>query len=96
MVMAWIKEIEEENTSAVARYWQVISILYNHRSQKSVLEVGGWVSKDAYDNQKTPLMTRHWEIGSGLAPELAAGALAFVEGYALSQLEFQGAEIEGG
>lgn len=90
--MAWFKDITEQNTGAVASYWQVISILYNHRTQKSVLEVGGWVSQAAYSENKSPLMTKYWEIPSGLAPELAAGALAFVEGYARQQPEFEGSE----
>ena len=90
--MAWLKDIEEQNTGAIASYWEVIGIQYNHRTQFSVLEVGGWVSEDAYTANKNPLIYKSWEIPSGLAPELAAGAIAFVTGYAMSQPEFEGAE----
>lgn len=34
----------------------------------------------------------YWEIPSGLAPELAAGAIAFVTGYARAQPEFEDSE----
>ena len=90
--MAWFKDIEEQNTGAVAAYWEVIGIQYNHRTQMSVLEVGGWVSQAHYSASKSPLITKFWEIPSGLAPELAAGALAFVSGYARAQPEFEGSE----
>jgi hypothetical protein len=90
--MAWIKEIEQTDTGAVAAYWEVIGIQYNHRTHLSVLEVGGWVSEAAYTANKNPLFYKSWEIPSGLAPELAAGALAFVSGYARAQPEFEGSE----
>lgn len=90
--MAWLKEIEEPNTGATAVYWEVMGIAYNHRTQVSVLEVGGWVSESHYTNNKSPLIVKYWEIPSGLAPELAAGALAFVGGYARAQPEFVNSE----
>jgi hypothetical protein len=90
--MAWIKEIEQTDTGAVAAYWEVIGIQYNHRTQLSVLEVGGWVSQAHYSANKNPLFYKSWEIPSGLAPELAAGALAFVSSYARAQPEFEGNE----
>lgn len=90
--MAWIKEIEQTSTGAVAAFWEVIGIQYNHRTQISVLEIGGWVSEEHYSNNKSPLILKHWEIPAGLAPQLAAGALAFVSGYARAQPEFVDSE----
>lgn len=88
--MAWIKNIEDESTGVIVPYWEVVSVFYNHRLQLSVLEVGGWASKDAYDNNKAPVLVKRWEIPSGAAPQLAQGAVAFVSGYAKQQPEFQG------
>jgi hypothetical protein len=87
--MAWEKSITREDNGAVATYWEVISIYYNHRTQKSILAVGGWVSQSAYENSLEPLMTKSWEIPSGLAPELASGAVTFVSTFAQAQAEFQ-------
>lgn len=88
--MAWIKNIEHPDNGAVATFWELIGVVYDHRAQTSVLTVGGWVSQEAYAS-KEPLMVKRWEIPSGLAPELAAGAVAFVSGYAKQQSEFVGA-----
>lgn len=88
--MAWIKEIKRQDNGASAFYWEVISIHYSHIEQTSRLIVGGWVSQEAYEELKEPLMTKEWEIPSGLAPELSAGALAFVGGFAKSQVDFAG------
>lgn len=89
--MALIIDIEKEDNGAIASYWEVISIFYNHRKNKSSLVMGGWVSKVAYESDKEPLMTIDWEIDAGLAPQLAAGALEFVKNYAKSQPLFEGA-----
>lgn len=94
MVMAWLKEIAREDNAAVATYWEVISIYYDHAKQVSDLAVGGWVDQAAYDQGYQPLMTKNWVIPSGLAPELATGALAFVGGFAKNQPEFEGWENE--
>lgn len=88
--MAWFKEIERLDNGAVASYWEVISIHYSHIEQTSRLIVGGWVNQEAYEGLKEPLMTKDWEIASGLAPQLSAGALIFVSGFAKSQPEFEG------
>lgn len=87
--MAWLKEIVDPNTGATAVFWEVMGISYNHRAQKSVLEVGGWISQEHYNNNKSPLMFKYWEIPSGLAPELAAGAVGFVTGFARAKPEFE-------
>lgn len=88
--MAWIKQIADESTGAVAEYWEVIGVVYDHRSQISTLSVGGWVNKLHYNANRNPLLRREWIIPSGLAPQLAAGAVAFVSGYAKQQAEFDG------
>jgi hypothetical protein len=88
--MGWIKEIEQVDTGVLVPYWEVISVFYSHKNQLSTLEVGGWASKEAYDDGKSPVMVKSWVIPSGLAPQLAAGAVAFVGGYAKSQPEFEG------
>jgi hypothetical protein len=90
--MAWLKNIEDESTGAIIPYWEVIGVYYNHRLQLSTLEVGGWFSKETYENNKMPSMVRRWEIPSGLQPQLASGAVSFVSGYAKSQPEFEGYE----
>jgi hypothetical protein len=90
--MAWIKSIKNPQYGAIAEYWEVLSVYYNHRRQVSILEIGGWVDKAEYDNNSSPLLTRSYEIPSGLAPELAVGAVAFVSGYAKAQPEFEGWE----
>lgn len=90
--MAWLKEIEDPNNGAKALFWEVIGISYNHKKQISVLEVGGWVSEALYNADKAPLIVKFWEIPSGLAPELAAGAITFVTSYARNQPEFEGSE----
>lgn len=92
MVMAWIKEIEQESTGAVASYWEVISVFYEHQRGASTLVVGGWISQEAYNNSKSPLLVKSWEIPSGLAPALAEGAVGFVSAFAKSQIEFDGYE----
>lgn len=89
--MAWIKQIAHPEHGASANYWEVISIYYDHKRQQSVLEVGGWVGQAEYDAGLSPLMTKIWEIPSGLAQQLAEGAIAFVSGYAMAQPEFEGA-----
>lgn len=88
--MAWIKNIAHESHGAVASYWEVVSVFYDHKRQISILEVGGWVSAQAYADGLAPLMTKNWEIPSGLAPQLATGAVQFVSGFAKSQSEFEG------
>lgn len=88
--MAWIKEIEQENTGAIASYWEVMSVFYEHQRQMSVLIVGGWVSEEAYNNKKSPLLVKSWEIPSGLAPALTEGAVGFVTAFAMSHAEFEG------
>lgn len=90
--MAWIKSIAREDNGAVATYWEVISIYYDHSKETSDLAIGGWVDEEAYTNNLQPLMTKNWIIPAGLAPELAAGALAFVGGFAKNQEEFEGWE----
>ena len=90
--MAWLKNITEERTGAIAPFWEVISIVYNHREEQSDLTVGGWVSEDAYNEGKDPIITKNWSISSGLAPELSAGAISFVTSYARAQDEFEGSE----
>lgn len=88
--MAWVKEIEQTETGVLVSYWEVISVYYSHKNQESILEVGGWVSESAYNDAKNPVIVKAWKIPSGLAPELAAGAVAFVSGYAKAQPEFEG------
>lgn len=90
--MAWIKNIEHVEFGAVASYWEVVSIQYDHRKQLSELKVGGWVSEQAYLDGKEPLIVKMWEIPSGLAPELSQGAITFVTNFAKSQPEFEGAQ----
>jgi len=87
--MSWIKSIAREDNGAVATYWDVISVVYNHREQLSNLTVGGWVDEEAYASNLQPLILKEWIIPAGLNPQLAAGAVAFVSGYAQSQPEFQ-------
>lgn len=89
-IMAWIKTIAHEAHGAEAHYWEVISVYYEHKRQLSILEVGGWVNAEAYNNGLSPLLTKIWEIPSGLAPQLATGAVQFVSGFAKSQPEFEG------
>lgn len=59
--MAWIKEITDESTGAVATYWEMFTIFYEHTKS---------------------------------APQLANGAKAFVQQYALTQPEFSDAEVQ--
>lgn len=91
--MAWIKEITDEETGQVVRYWEMFTIFYEHTKQLSTLRVGGWVNKEAYYEGKSPTIYRVYFISSGLAPQLASGAKAFVTQYALSQEEFSDAEV---
>lgn len=88
--MAWIKSIKHPEHGAIALYWEVMTVLYDHQAQSSTLQAGGWVTKQDYDDGMAPLMVRRWEIPSGLAPELAAGAVAFISGFAKQQPEFEG------
>ena len=89
--MGWSKSIAREDNAAVATYWEVISIYYDHAKQVSDLAVGGWVDQAAYDQGYQPLMTKNWVIPSGLAPELATGAVTFVSTFVQAQEEFQDA-----
>lgn len=92
--MAWTKEYVQQDTGlTIQGYWEVIGIEYQHQAQLSELKVGCWFSAQAYTDGKYPLTTKVYSIPSGLAPELAAGALAFVTQYAMSQPEFEGAEV---
>ena len=90
--MAWLKNIAEGRTGAEATFWEVVSIVYNHREEQSDLTVGGWVSEGAYTEGKDPIITKNWSIPSGLAPELATGAISFVTSYARARDEFEGSE----
>ncbi len=90
--MAWLKEYTDPDTGVTASYWEVIGIDYKHREQLSTLQVGLWISQAAYEANKACLRTISYLIPSGLAPELSAGAITFVEGYARSQPEFAGSE----
>lgn len=90
--MAWIKAIEQELTGVVVEYWEVISINYLHKQQTSNLTVGEWVNQAAYDANKAHVVEKNWIIPSGLAPELAAGAVGFITAYARAQPEFEGSE----
>jgi hypothetical protein len=90
--MAWIKEITHPDHGAVASYWEVMSVYYDHRRQLSTLQVGGWVSVDEYNSNMSPLLIKIYEIETGLAPQLAQGAVSFVAGYARAQDEFSGSQ----
>ena len=90
--MAWLKEFTDPDTGLTASYWEVIGIDYRHREQLSTLQVGLWISQEAYLANKASLRTRTYLIPAGLSPQLAAGALAFVAGYARAQPEFEGSE----
>lgn len=93
--MAWLKEMEHETNGSIATYWDVISIEYAHKIQKSIMKVGGWKDQAAYENDKVPIIIKTYEIEAGQAPELARGALAFVVNYVKQQEEFQGySEVE--
>lgn len=74
--MAWIKSIQLENRT-VASYWELIDVYYSHKSQVSTFQYGGWVDAQAYEEGAPPLLTERHTIPAGLAPQLAAGALAF-------------------
>lgn len=87
--MSWEKSIVREDNGAIASYWEVISVFYNHRTQNSELTVGGWVSEDAYTTGLEPLIVKSWNVPAGLAPDLSVGAVAFVSGFAQEQPEFQ-------
>lgn len=91
--MGWIKSIAHE-TEAIAEYWEVVSIFYDHKAQTSNLAVCGWVSKAAYNANSPALISRNWNIPSGSAPKLAEGAVAFITAFARSQPEFHGSEDE--
>lgn len=88
--MAWTKVIKHPSNGAEASYWEVISINYDHKSQLSMLQIAGWVDGQAYEDGLEPLIVKNWEIPSGLAPQLAAGAIAFITNFAKSQPEFEG------
>lgn len=90
--MAWIKEYVDPDTGVTASYWEVIGIDYRHREQLSTLQVGLWISQAAYQANKAAIRTKTYLIPSGLAPQLSAGAIAFVASYARSQPEFEGSE----
>lgn len=89
--MAWTKSIKREDNGAEATHWDVISIVYDHREQLSRLTAGGWVDAQAYADNLQPLIIKEWSIPSGLAPQLATGAVTFVTSYAMGQPEFEGA-----
>lgn len=90
--MAWIKTFTHPDTGAEGNFWEMETILYNHRTQLSELRVSVWVSATHYTNAKTPLHSISYVIPSGLAPQLASGAQAFVSGYVRSQPAFEGSE----
>lgn len=90
--MAWLKSIPHPDFGVSVAFWEVLGVNYDHREQKSLPTVGGWNSQADYDAGKIPLMTKSYYIPSGLAPELAAGAVAFVTQYARAQDEFEGSE----
>lgn len=90
--MAWIKEITHPDHGAVASFWETISIHYDKRRQLSTLQVGGWVGEQAYNDNLSPLLVKIYEIPSGLAPELASGAEAFIASYVRGQEEFEGSQ----
>jgi len=88
--MAWIKSFTHPDTGAEGNFWEMETILYNHRTQLSELRVSVWVNAAAYSASKAPLHTISYVIPSGLAPQLATGAVQFVSGFAKSQPEFEG------
>ena len=90
--MAWIKQFVIEDTGVQGNFWEMISINYNHRKQVSEMVIGLWINQAAYDAEKEPIHFKIYSIPSGLAPELAGGAIAFTSGYARSQPEFEGSE----
>lgn len=89
--MAWIKEWVDPDNDSVGNFWETQTILYNHRTQLSEMTIGVWKDAAAYNANKRPLFTKSYIIPSGLAPQLAQGAKAFVQAYAKAQPEFQGA-----
>lgn len=89
--MAWIKEWEHPDNGSIGSYSEMETITYNNRTQLSEMSVSVWISAEAYNNNKSPLFTKIYIIPSGLAPELASGAKAFVQAYAKAQPEFEGA-----
>lgn len=93
--MAWTKTWTDPDTGVIADYWEVIGIKYQHREQMSEMTVGVWVSAEAHASLQ-PVHTVVFNVPSGAAPELAAGALHFVTEYCLTQPEFDGAIKVGG
>lgn len=92
--MAWLKTYTLPNTThSFEAYWEVIGIVYQHQAQLSELKIGCWSSAEDYEAKMQPIYVKTYLIPSGLAPELAVGALQFVTGYALTQPEFQGAQV---
>lgn len=92
--MAWLKTYTLPNTThSFQAYWEVIGIIYQHQAQLSELKIGCWANAEDYAAKKQPIDVKTYLIPSGLAPELAGGALQFVTGYAMQQPEFDGAEV---
>lgn len=88
--MAILKQLIQEETGVNVSYWDTISIFYSKIDSISILVVGGWINQKAHKDGLDPVMTRRYELPSGLAPQLAAGADAFVKAYVKSLPEFEG------
>lgn len=89
--MAFTKVRIDPATGASAEHWDLICINYNHRAQLSEMQFGVWVDKAAHDANLHPVHVEIFSVGSGLAPQLAAGALAFAMNYIKAQPGFEGA-----
>lgn len=91
--MAWIKEWEHPDTGSIGNYWEMETILYNHRTKLSEMRVSVWVSAFHYHTARQSMHTITYIIPSGLAPQLAAGAATFTTAYVMAQPEFEGAVL---
>lgn len=65
--MALLKTIyTEDNTGCAATYWKICDITMDWIKKHGSIELMGYMSEEAFNSSKNPMMTRKYEIRTDL------------------------------
>ncbi len=92
--MAWSKEIEVNNSGVSATYWKLEKVTFNFDEGKGEVSYKGYLSKEAADAKKDPLIFGSFSAQLSDNPELAIACLQYLQGKAMEQEQFNGATQE--
>ncbi len=92
--MAWSKEVEVNNSGIHATYWKIEKATFNFLDGMGEISYCGYLSRDAWKAGKAPLVYGNLSAQLSDNPELALGCLQYLQGKAMEQEQFNGAQVE--